>query len=84
MFELAGLARFDAGEVVAAGAGMGVDDAEGRFFFAKMLQHQGQGGMLDHIGEIPRVIGVTIIHRQDLAVCRSRLKLHPRPQRPGD
>ena len=61
------LAGLGAGEIVAAGAGMGVDDAEGRRLVAQMHQHAAQHRVLDDVGEISGVIGVAVVHR---ARCR--------------
>ena len=54
--------RLLSGEVVTAGAGMGVDDAERRRFLAQMHEDAHQHRVLDHIGEIAGVKGVAIIH----------------------
>ena len=49
-------------EIVAAGAGMGVDDAERRRLGAQVHQNADQDRMLDHIGKVAGVKGVAIIH----------------------
>ena len=60
---LAGLAGFRPGKIVNPGAGVGVDDAERRRFLAQMEQHAAQHGMLNDVGEIAGVIGVSVVHR---------------------
>src|SRR5262244_3209251 len=65
--------RLLCGEVVAAGAGMGVDDAEGRGLAAQMHEDAHQHRVLDHIGEIAGEKGVTIIHGRKVMRANSRL-----------
>ena len=54
--------RLRAVEIVAAGAGMGVDDAERRRLGAQVHQNADQHRVLDDIGEVAGVKGVAIIH----------------------
>ena len=58
----AGSLRFVAGEVVETAAGMRVNDRERRFFFLQIFEDLDQREVLDHIGEIPGVKGVAIVH----------------------
>src|SRR5215211_3451176 len=51
-----------AGEIVASCAGMGVDDAERGRLCAQMNENAGEDRMLDDVGEIAGVKGMTIVH----------------------
>ena len=57
-------AYFDGGggEIVKAGARMRIEEPEGRRFFPQMRYHARQDRVLDDLGKISGVIGVTIIH----------------------
>ena len=57
-----GLAGFDAIQVIAANARMGIDHRKGGVLLFQMGQNQGQQGMLDHIGEVSGMIGVAVVH----------------------
>src|SRR6185437_2731589 len=59
---LAGLFRFLAGKIVESAPGVAVDHRERLVFFGQMGQRRDQRQMLDHIGEISRVIGVSVVH----------------------
>jgi hypothetical protein len=41
---------------------MAVDDDERRLLLAQMQKHRNQGQMFRHVGEIPGMEGVAIIH----------------------
>ena len=58
----AGLFRLRRGERVTAGPGMRVDDAERRFLSLHVFEHEGEHGVLQHVGEIARVVGVAVVH----------------------
>ena len=58
----AAAARFVAGEIVDAGAGMGVDDAKGGRLFLQIDQDAHQHDVLDDVGEAAGVKGVTVVH----------------------
>src|SRR5262249_56414769 len=62
-----------AAKVVAAGAGMGVDDAKGRGLLAQMHEDAHQYCVLDHIGEIAGVKGMAVIHGRKVMRANSRL-----------
>ena len=62
----AAAARFVAFEIVEAGAGMGVDDAEGGRLLLQIGQDAHQHDVLDDIGEAAGVKGVTIVHARGL------------------
>ncbi len=53
--------RFRTGEVVEPGAGMGVDDAEGRRFLAQIMQDAREHRVLVHIGEAAGMKGVAVV-----------------------
>ncbi len=53
---------FRAGEVVEAGAGMGVDDAESGRLAAQVMQNAAEHGVLEHVGEAAGMEGVAIVH----------------------
>src|SRR5665213_2268145 len=61
-FRLAGLAGLVAFEIVKPTPRMGIDHGEGRFLLFQVPQRRDQRQMLHHIGEVPGVIGVAIIH----------------------
>ncbi len=67
-------------EIVEAGAGMGVDHAERRGLFAQVQQHAAEHGVLDDVGEVAGVIGVTVVHR---ARCYSSMILSETACRPA-
>ena len=52
------------GQIVEADAGMGVDDAKRLVLLLQILDQPRQHDMLDDVGEISGMIGVTIIHAQ--------------------
>jgi len=52
---------------------MGFDDAEGRGLAAQMHEDAHQHRVLDHIGKIAGVKGVTIIHGRKVMRANSRL-----------
>ena len=59
---LAAAARLGAGEIIAAGAGMGIEDAERRRLRAQMQQDAHEHRVLEDIGEVAGVKGVAIVH----------------------
>jgi hypothetical protein len=58
---LAAPARFRAGQIVDAGAGMRVDHAEGGVLCAQMLQDQAQHRVLEDVGKAAGMKGVTVV-----------------------
>jgi hypothetical protein len=60
---LAGLLRFGRRQVVEPDARMCVDDPERLVLALEIGDDLGQHRVLEHIGEIARVIAVTVIHR---------------------
>src|SRR5262249_51402734 len=62
------------GEIVEAGARMGGDHAEGRRLLAEMHQDAGEHRMLEHVGEVAGVEGVTIVHRAFLRPAQQPAK----------
>ncbi|MEY4880493.1 MAG: glucokinase [Pseudomonadota bacterium] len=79
VFRLEGLCGLAGGHVVKPAPGMGVDHREGRFLLFEIDQHRHQRGMFQDVGEVPGVIGVTIIHfgAVQLAAMRVRLTMGP-------
>jgi hypothetical protein len=57
-----GPARLRPGEIVEAGAGMGVEDAERAWLAAQMRNDTRQRRMFDDVGEISRVKAVPVVH----------------------
>jgi hypothetical protein len=62
-------------EIVEAGAGMGVDNAERGGLLAQMHQHAHEHGVLDDIGEVAGVEGMAIVHAggRVLGKCSARV-----------
>ncbi len=58
----AGFLRFFRTEVVKTDSRMGVDHAESLVLAFQIFNDAGHDGVLDHIGEVSRMIGVAIIH----------------------
>src|SRR4029077_5446718 len=54
--------RFVTGQVVQAGAAVGVDDAEGGRLVLQIDQDAHQHDVLDDVGKSPGVKGVTVVH----------------------
>ena len=53
-----------AAQIVEPAPGMAVDHGKGGILLAKMQQDRHQRDMLDHIGEISRMIAVAVIHAE--------------------
>src|SRR5215831_20771179 len=70
--------RLLSGEVVAAGAGMGFDDAEGRGLAAQMHKDAHEHRVLHHIREIAGVKGVAIIHGRKVMGAKLWAQSHAR------
>jgi hypothetical protein len=62
LMPFAAAARFGPGKVIAAGAGVGIDDAKGRGLLAQMQQHAGEHAVLVNVGKTAGMKGVAIIH----------------------
>ncbi|MNY01951.1 hypothetical protein D3C86_1345000 [compost metagenome] len=60
---LAGLAGLLAGQVVEADAGMAVEVGEGLVLACHQTQQAAEDGMLEHVGMVAGVKGVTVVHR---------------------
>ncbi len=58
----AGFLCFFGTQVVEADSRMGVDHAESLVLAFQIFNDAGHDGVLDHIGEVSRMIGVAIIH----------------------
>ena len=58
----AGLLRLLAGKVVEANARMGVEQAEGLVLLLQIDDQPRQHRMLQHVGEIARMVDVAIVH----------------------
>jgi hypothetical protein len=66
LFPFAAALRFRTPEIIESGAGMDVDDAEGRRLGAQMHQDANDHDMLDDVGEIAGVEGVAVVHGRKL------------------
>ena len=62
---------FGSGEIIKTRSGMGVDHPIGRRFPAEMDQEAGQHRMLDDVGKIPGVKGMTVVHRAGIGRAAS-------------
>ena len=67
LMPFAAAARLGPEKVVAAGAGVGIDDAKGRGLLAQMQQHAREHAVLVNVGKIAGVKGVAIIHQRSVA-----------------
>jgi hypothetical protein len=52
---------------------VGVDDTERRRLAAQVREDADQHGVFDHIGEVARVKGVTVIHAREVMRANSDL-----------
>ena len=77
----AGLLRFLSFEFRHAGACMGVEQEEGLFLLLQMLDHEGEDGVLHHVGEIAGVIGVTVVHARPSVRKTAPMPPRARPRR---
>jgi hypothetical protein len=59
---LTGPLRLFGRQIVETDAGMGVDHPEGFVLELQIFDDAGEDRMLDHIGEVPGVIGVAVVH----------------------
>ena len=62
--------RFRSGEIIAAGARMGVDNAVRRRLAAEMEEKAREHRVLDHISKVPGVKGVTVVHGRRVGIHR--------------
>ena len=76
--------RFVSAKVIDPGPRVGVDQAERPGLRGQGLQAQGQGGMLEKIGEIAGMEGVAIVHSAALDRGRPRRLRHPVRRRAAD
>ena len=63
--------RLAAGQIVAPGAGVRVDDAEGGILFAQMQKHTREQRVFEDVGKISGVEGVAIV--QGAVFCLSMI-----------
>src|SRR5580704_10449398 len=57
--------RLGARQIESARPGMGVDETEGRFLAGNINENAGQNGVLEHVGEIAGMKGVSVVDRND-------------------
>src|SRR5205085_1103228 len=62
--------RLLAGEVIAAAAGMAVDDAKGGRLLLQIKQDAHEHDVLDDVGEIAGVEGVAVVHGGGVTISR--------------
>ena len=60
-------------EIVAAGAGVGVDEAERRLLLGEIDENAGEDRVLEDVGEIAGVKGVAVVHRLGPIGARQRI-----------
>src|SRR5207253_6733787 len=78
---LAAAARLIAGQIVAAGAGMAVDDAKRRRLVLQMREDAHQHDMLDDVGKAAGMKGVTVVHARSSTLRETASKAAPCPGR---
>src|SRR5580704_12264787 len=64
--------RFLARQIEAPGAGMGVDEAEGAFLSGQTDEDAGQNRVLERVGEIAGMKGVSVVDRNDPPIPEPR------------
>jgi hypothetical protein len=64
--------RLGARQIESARPGMGVDETEGRFLAGNINENAGQNGVLEHVGEIAGMKGVSVVDRNDPPIPEPR------------
>ena len=74
---LAGLARFDAMQVIDPDAGMGIDDAKWLGLSLQMRNDAGERDVFQDIGMVSGVIGMAVVHPRNTKKAPAAISAKP-------